>query len=114
MYLLATDTLTHLHAGNPRVIDRLQKLEDPDVGITIVTRIELLRGRFDYLLKASTGTELLKAQRLLVHLGRDGDRVMVRYPGKNIALSSIGVPRDCYVWSTTCRHLRLAAPACRA
>ena len=65
MHLLDTDTLTHLHAGHPRVVERLQKLADPDVSITIVTRIELLRGRFDYILKAATGAELLRAQQLL-------------------------------------------------
>lgn len=66
MHLLDTDTLTHLHAGHPRVIERLRKLDDPDVGTTIVTKIELLCGRFDFVLKAATGTELLRAQQLLV------------------------------------------------
>ncbi len=28
MYLLDTDTLTHLHAGHPRVIARLRKVAD--------------------------------------------------------------------------------------
>jgi tRNA(fMet)-specific endonuclease VapC len=62
MYLLDTDTLTHLHAGHPRVLRRLTALDDPDVGTTIVTKIELLRGRFEFLLKAATGAELLRAQ----------------------------------------------------
>ena len=60
MYLLDTDTLTHLHAGQPRVIARLRELVDPDVGTTIITKIELLRGRHDFLLKAATGDELLR------------------------------------------------------
>jgi len=38
---------------------------DPDVGTTIITKIELLRGRFDFVLKAATGSELLRAQQLL-------------------------------------------------
>ena len=66
MHLLDTDTLTHLHAGHPRVIERLRKLDDPDVGTTIITRIELLRGRFDFVLKAATGAKLLRAQQWLV------------------------------------------------
>ena len=66
MYLLDTDTLTHLHAGNPRVVEHLQAVEDPDIGITIITKIELLRGRFDFMLKAATGPELLRAQLLLL------------------------------------------------
>jgi len=66
MHLLDTDTLTYLYAGHPRVIKRLQELVDPDVGTTIITKIELVRGRFDFVLKASTGAELLQAQRLLI------------------------------------------------
>jgi tRNA(fMet)-specific endonuclease VapC len=65
MYLLDTDTLTHLHAGRARVVARLRELVDPDVGTTIITKIELLRGRHDFLLKAATGDELLRAQRWL-------------------------------------------------
>lgn len=65
MHLLDIDTLTHLHAGHPRVIENLRQLTDPDVGTTVITKIELLRGRFDFVLKAATGTELLRAQQLL-------------------------------------------------
>lgn len=54
-----------LHAGHPRVIERLRELTDPDVGTTIITKIELLRGRFDFVLKAASGSELLKAQQWL-------------------------------------------------
>lgn len=65
MYLLDTDTLTHLYTGNPNVIDRLKSVADPKVGITIITKVEVLRGRIDYLLKAETAVNLLKAQELL-------------------------------------------------
>jgi tRNA(fMet)-specific endonuclease VapC len=65
MYLLDTDTLTHLHAGNPNVVERLKSVTDVEVGITIITKVEVLRGRIDYLLKAETGANLLKAQELL-------------------------------------------------
>ena len=47
MHILDTDTLTHLHAGHPRVVQRLRELADPDVATTLMTKIELLRGRFD-------------------------------------------------------------------
>jgi tRNA(fMet)-specific endonuclease VapC len=53
-------------AGHPRVLERLRQLDDPDVGTTIITKIELLRGRFEFVLKAANGTELLKAQQLLI------------------------------------------------
>jgi tRNA(fMet)-specific endonuclease VapC len=65
MYLLDTDTLTHLHAGNSNVVERLKSVVDIEVGITIITKVEILRGRIDYLLKAETGANLLKAQELL-------------------------------------------------
>ncbi|GEM_PF-3562332 len=53
MHIPDTDTLTHLHAGNPKVIENLKQLDDSDVRISIITIIELLRGRFEFLLKAS-------------------------------------------------------------
>ena len=65
MHILDTDTLTHLHAGHPRVVQRLRELADPDVATTLITKIELLRGRFDYMLKAASGSELLRAQQRL-------------------------------------------------
>ena len=43
MHILDTDTLTHLYAGRPKVIERLRALDDPVVGTTIVTKIEILR-----------------------------------------------------------------------
>jgi tRNA(fMet)-specific endonuclease VapC len=65
VYILDTDTLTHLHAGHPRVIQHLREVDDPDVVITLITKIEILRGRFDFVLKAASGVELLRAQGLL-------------------------------------------------
>jgi tRNA(fMet)-specific endonuclease VapC len=64
MHVLDTDTLTHLHAGHPRVIKHLQEVDDPDICTTIITKIELLRGRFEFLLKADSN-KFLKAQQLL-------------------------------------------------
>lgn len=65
MYLLDTDTLTHLYTGNTNVIARLNAVEDSEVGITIITKAEMLRGRIEYLIKAENGESLLKAQELL-------------------------------------------------
>lgn len=65
MYILDTDTLTHLHAGHRRVVANLRSIEDPDVVITIITKIELLRGRFDFVLKAEGGAGILRAQEFL-------------------------------------------------
>lgn len=49
MILLDTDTLTHLHAGNANVIANLQQCTDPTIGTTIITKLELLRGRSEFL-----------------------------------------------------------------
>ncbi|NJO41154.1 MAG: type II toxin-antitoxin system VapC family toxin [Cyanobacteria bacterium CRU_2_1] len=65
MHLLDTDTLTHLYAGNSKVAERLRTLNDPVVGTTRITKIELLRGRMDYVLKAATGADILRSQGLL-------------------------------------------------
>jgi len=62
MHLFDTDSLVHLHSGHARIRQRLSELDDPNVGTTIVTKIELLKGRIDFVLKAATGAELLRAQ----------------------------------------------------
>lgn len=38
MHLLDTDTLTHLHAGHLNVVAHLKALDDPVVGITVITK----------------------------------------------------------------------------
>jgi len=43
MHLLDTDTLTHLHAGNARVVENLERVTDSEVATTVVTQIEALR-----------------------------------------------------------------------
>lgn len=65
MHLLDTDTLTYLHVGHPQVMRRLRDLDDPNVATTVVTRIEILRGRFEFLLKAADSAQLLRAQQIL-------------------------------------------------
>ena len=64
MYLFDTDTLSHLHAGNVNIINRLENLQGNEIAITIITKGEILRGRIDYLLKAFSSVDLLKAQEL--------------------------------------------------
>jgi len=39
MHLLDTDTLTHLYAGNPKVAEQLRTVDDPNVGITLITGV---------------------------------------------------------------------------
>jgi tRNA(fMet)-specific endonuclease VapC len=65
MHLLDTDTLTHLYEGNSKVIQQLRTLAGSEVGTTIFTKIEMVRGRMDFVLKANTGDDILRAQVLL-------------------------------------------------
>jgi tRNA(fMet)-specific endonuclease VapC len=65
MHLLDSDTLSHLHAGHPRVIQNLRVLDDLEVGTTIITKIEILRARYEFVLKAANGQQLLRAQHWL-------------------------------------------------
>lgn len=64
MILLDTDTLTLLTLGHLQVQQHLDSA-DEDIAITIVTRIEILRGRFEFLLKAADGIQLQVAQQRL-------------------------------------------------
>jgi tRNA(fMet)-specific endonuclease VapC len=64
MILLDTDTLTLLFQGQARVQSRVRSAAD-EIATTIVTRIEVLQGRFDALLKAANAEQLRRAcQRL--------------------------------------------------
>jgi tRNA(fMet)-specific endonuclease VapC len=65
MYLLDTDTLTLIHAGYARVSERQRTVPSSEVATTIITRIEILQGRFDALLKAADAGQLVRAQQLL-------------------------------------------------
>jgi tRNA(fMet)-specific endonuclease VapC len=64
MYLLDTDTLTRAHAGYGTIADRINKVGEERVATSIITAIEILRGRQDFLFKAADGPQLLQAQRL--------------------------------------------------
>ena len=61
MYLLDADTLTHLHSEHPRVVERLRQCDDPEIGISIVTKAEILRARYDFLLKAADAKQVVRA-----------------------------------------------------
>jgi len=63
MNLLDTDTLTLLMSGHARITERVGQADR--VAITLVTRIEILQGRFASILKAADGRQLLRAQQWL-------------------------------------------------
>lgn len=64
-YFLDTDTLNHFHAGQPQVVRRVAAVNPSDLAITVLTRVEILRGRFEFLHKASSREQLLRAQQRL-------------------------------------------------
>jgi tRNA(fMet)-specific endonuclease VapC len=65
MHLLDTDTLTRAHGGSPGIAERVRQVGEENVATTVITAIEILRGRHEFLLKASNGEQLLRAQQLL-------------------------------------------------
>ncbi len=65
MYVLDTDILTLLFAGHAQVVSRRHQVPSAEIATTIVSRIQSLQGRFQFLLKAATGAELLRAESLL-------------------------------------------------
>jgi tRNA(fMet)-specific endonuclease VapC len=64
MILLDTDTYTLHQLANEMVLERFQAASEASM-ITIVTQIEVLRGRQDALIKAEDGARVLHAQLVL-------------------------------------------------
>jgi tRNA(fMet)-specific endonuclease VapC len=70
MTILDTDILSLLIAGHPRVTERFHREVD-EIVTTIVSRIEILEGRFASVMKAADGEQLLQAQHWLQQSERD-------------------------------------------
>jgi|SRR5262245_11439026 len=69
MILLDTDTLTLLLLNHAKVRSRFERVDANEaIAISVVTRIEMLRGRFDSILKAADKAELLWAMTRLRQL----------------------------------------------
>src|SRR6058998_1862333 len=64
MFILDTDTLGHLFRGHERVVKRVELVND-DVCTSVITRFEILRARFAFLLNAKDGNQLVRAQEWL-------------------------------------------------
>jgi tRNA(fMet)-specific endonuclease VapC len=62
IYLLDTDTLDHFQRGQANVFRRVNATRQQDLAITIVTRLEILRARIEFVRKAADGAQLRKAQ----------------------------------------------------
>jgi tRNA(fMet)-specific endonuclease VapC len=76
MILLDTDVMTLWLLGHIKVTERVLGTADL-VATTVVSRIELLRGRFEYLLKASNGAQLQQAQSRMDQTERELARLVV-------------------------------------
>jgi tRNA(fMet)-specific endonuclease VapC len=63
MFLLDTDVLSMLFREHPSVTERFLRVSATEfVATTVISRIEILRGRFDFLLKAADEAELRRAR----------------------------------------------------
>ena len=76
MILLDTDMMSLFASGHPAVVARVRTATEP-VAITIVTRIEILQGRFDFLLKAANAEQLQRAQSWLEQSERDLAKIRI-------------------------------------
>ncbi len=66
MFLIDTDILTLLIEGHANATTRARAAAREDaLRISIITRIEALQGRFDFMLKAANKEQWLRAQLLL-------------------------------------------------
>jgi tRNA(fMet)-specific endonuclease VapC len=62
MYLLDTDILTHFFRGNSNINAYIREHKHEVICTSIVSKIEILQGRMNFLLKASDANQLLRAQ----------------------------------------------------
>jgi tRNA(fMet)-specific endonuclease VapC len=76
MFVLDTDTLTHLLLGHKGVSQKRAQAT-AEVVLAVVTRIEMLQGRFASILKAEDGDKLLLAQQRLVENERDLEKFLI-------------------------------------
>ena len=65
MTILDTDIVTLMHAQHPAIARRLALFEEDELAVTIITVIETMRGRYDFLMKAATKKQFLHAQELM-------------------------------------------------
>ena len=64
MILLDTDTISLLLAEHPAIAARFRAATD-EVAIAFVSRIEILEGRFAFVMKAADGAQVSRAQEWL-------------------------------------------------
>jgi tRNA(fMet)-specific endonuclease VapC len=130
MFLLDTDVYTHLRLGNPRVAGKVrQAAADADkVAVTVITRIEVLRGRMDALLKADDPRRMVSAQQAFLEAEADfgnidsvllddtavghfqrlsSQRGMRRVGRPDLLIACIALARDATLVTRNRKHFRL-------
>ncbi len=65
MFILDTDMVSLLHAGDEHLRKQKDRFDQAEVVTTVITRIQILQGRFDFVMKAADGPQLLRALRWL-------------------------------------------------
>jgi tRNA(fMet)-specific endonuclease VapC len=76
MFVLDTDILSLLLRAHARVTQRVAQAAE-EVAITLISRIEILQGRFASVLKAENGDRLLQAQQRLEESEMDLNRFTI-------------------------------------
>jgi tRNA(fMet)-specific endonuclease VapC len=61
VFLLDTDSTTLVFRKHERVLERMKGIDPTETVLTIVTRLEVLRGRIEAVIKAADAAELLRA-----------------------------------------------------
>lgn len=61
MFLLDTDIASLVLHEHERVLARMAKVDPNETALAIITRLEMLRGRIDAIVKSATADELLRA-----------------------------------------------------
>jgi tRNA(fMet)-specific endonuclease VapC len=79
-YLLDTDTYTHLYREHPKVVAAAKEAagRGATIGITIITKVEILRGRIEALLKADRRERFLAMQRQFLRSEEALQRLLVQ------------------------------------
>jgi tRNA(fMet)-specific endonuclease VapC len=76
MFVLDTDILSLLLRAHARVTERVAQATE-EVAITLISRIEILQGRFASVLKAENSEKLLQAQQWLYESEKDLNRFTI-------------------------------------
>jgi predicted nucleic acid-binding protein len=81
MIVLDTDIVTLFAYGNENIQKRIEGLEEgEELAVTIITRMEILGGRYDSIVKAASAAELFTATQRLQAAERMLDDFTLLYP----------------------------------